>query len=414
MKQKVFPINTATACHLKWNWTTLYLNSGLTRSCHRTSDSILSVENFNDFHNTEIKLADRRMMLKGEWPENSCGYCKNIESKGGVSDRLRHLTLPHTPPKELEYDKTAIHVTPTILEVFFNNTCNLSCLYCNDTLSSSIQAENKKFGPFQSGDVKIVNHDVHFKNLIEPFWRWFETGFKDIKDFKILGGETFFQKELNHFLDYVEKYPNPDCIVGIVTNLMVDKSKLNSYIERFKYLILNKKIKRFDLTVSIDGWGPETEYVRYGLDLKKWEENFEILLKNKWLYVSINHVITSLTLKSLPALIKKLQEWRKIRKIGHYFASVEYASPGLDAETFGATFFQDDINQVLNLLPLDNDEDINAYQYMKGIFDLITAVKTPNLQNAANLIIFLNEIDRRRGTNWRQTFPWLKQFDHVV
>lgn len=414
MTKTVFPIKTATACQLKWNWSTLYLSSGITRSCHRTSESVLTPDNFNTFHNTEIKLNDREMMLKGQWPEKSCHYCKNIEINGGISDRMRHLSLPHSLPKELESNVNAIQVSPTILEVFFNNTCNMSCLYCNSTLSSSIQAENKKFGPFELGEVKIVNVDVHYKNLIDPFWQWFKTGFKDIKEFKLLGGETFFQKELNQFLEYANRYPNPDCVISIVTNLMVDKSKLQDYIKKFKQLIASKKIKRFDLTVSIDCWGVEAEYVRYGLDLKKWEENFELLLENKWLYVNINQTITSLTIKSMPELLKKLQQWRKIRHIGHWFGSVLDAGMWLQAETFGEKIFGDDAKEILQLMPQDSEENKNAYNYMESIFDFILATKTPDLENIKNLIIHLNEMDRRRGTNWRETFTWLTEFDYVV
>jgi hypothetical protein len=36
MEQRYFPIKTATACQLKWNWSTLFLTTGTTSSCHRT------------------------------------------------------------------------------------------------------------------------------------------------------------------------------------------------------------------------------------------------------------------------------------------------------------------------------------------------------------------------------------------
>ena len=38
-----------------------------------------------------------------------------------------------------------------------------------------------------------------------------------------------------------------------------------------------------------------------------------------------------------------------------------------------------------------------------------------NTEQIENLFHFLNEIDRRRGLNWRTTFPWLiEEFKHVV
>ena len=148
MSKTYFPIRTATSCQLKWNWTALYLNGGFSRTCHRTAETPLTPENFNNFHNTDVVLADRRRMLQGLWPETSCSYCRNIEESGGVSDRLRQIDAPDLSPPELVDDASAIQVSPTILEVFFNNTCNLGCLYCTPVLSSVINAENQKFGSF--------------------------------------------------------------------------------------------------------------------------------------------------------------------------------------------------------------------------------------------------------------------------
>ena len=101
---KYFPIRTATACQLKWNWTALYLSGGFSRTCHRTAETTLTPENFNNFHNTEIVLDDRKRMLQGLWPEHSCSYCKDIEESGGVSDRLRQIDIPDIVPDELIHD----------------------------------------------------------------------------------------------------------------------------------------------------------------------------------------------------------------------------------------------------------------------------------------------------------------------
>jgi hypothetical protein len=35
----VFPIQTATACVLKWAWSTIYLGQGTSSSCHRTDQA---------------------------------------------------------------------------------------------------------------------------------------------------------------------------------------------------------------------------------------------------------------------------------------------------------------------------------------------------------------------------------------
>jgi hypothetical protein len=110
----IFPIQTKTACKLKWSWSSIYLTTETTASCHRTHKHKFDVDSFN-FHNTPEEIADREKMLQGEWPAIGCDYCKNIESAGGQSDRITNLELHgFESPPELDHDKNATIVTPTI------------------------------------------------------------------------------------------------------------------------------------------------------------------------------------------------------------------------------------------------------------------------------------------------------------
>lgn len=414
IEKKYFPIKTTTACQLKWNWSTLYLNSGGTASCHRTAISVVNEENFSDFHNTPLKLADRQNMLDGKWPEDSCTYCREIEEAGGISDRERQLSIPDMYPAELEINPTATKISPTILEVYFNNACNLGCLYCDTAgaLSSTIATENKQYGDFKKEGVELVSIDDHFKDLVPHFWEWFPAGFPKIKRMHILGGEPFYQKELDKLLDMIEQYPNPNCELNIITNLMVPKKRIEDFLLKTKKLLIKRKLKRIDITCSIDCWGPEQEYVRWGINLKQWEENFNLLIENKWIYLTINQTISVLTIKTMPELMSKLTEWRKNRKIGQWFSGVTPGPSYLKGEIFGNKEFVIDEETILSMMPQDTSEDKDAYKYMQGIFKQILA-PTQNINEIRNLIIFLNEKDRRRKTNWRQTFPWLIKYEDL-
>jgi pyruvate-formate lyase-activating enzyme len=413
MEKKYFPIKTKTTCQLKWAWSTLYLNTGVTRSCHRTGESVLSPENFFNFHNTPLKIDDRTQMLAGQWPKESCSYCKNIEEAGGTSDRIRSLAIPGHSPNELDTNPTATSVDPTLIEVYFNNTCNLGCLYCTDTLSSSIAAENKKFGNFEKYGVSIKSNDQHFKELVPYFWQWFETGFQKIRRLHVLGGEPFYQREFDHLLQMIEKYPNPDCELNVVTNLMIPTERLANYIEKFKSAILNKHIKRVDITCSIDCWGAEQEYVRHGLKLETWLQNFEFLLSFKWLTLNINQTIMPLTIKTMPDLLSRLADWKKQHPVGHFFSGIFPAPDYLKLEVLGGEIFADDIHKIINMMPTETEQEQEAQNYMTGI--LLPILKyQPDPVQIKNMIIFLDEKDRRRSTNWRQVFPWLAEFEHHV
>jgi sulfatase maturation enzyme AslB (radical SAM superfamily) len=410
MSDKYFPIRTDTSCQLKWAWSTIFLNKGITRSCHRTSESELTEENFINFHNTPIKLADRKDMLEGKWPEKNCSYCREIENIGGVSDRMRQMTIPNLTPVELETDPTATVISPSIVEVYFNNACNLGCLYCDASFSSTIETENKNFGEFKSYGVEIIPTFNHFKDLVPYFWQWFPEGFVKIKRFHILGGEPFFQKEFDKLLDMIEKNPNPNCELNIVTNLMVPKIRIEEFVDRFKKLLTARKLKRIDITCSIDCWGDEQEYVRWGLKLDLWEENFKLLLDNKWLYLNINQTISALTIKTMPTLLSKLADWRKDRQIGHWFSSVTPGPSYLKGEIFGTEEFADTVEEILKLMPMTTEEDKSAYQYMNGILKRILATEQ-NLEEITKLLVYLNEKDRRRNTDWRQIFSWLIKYE---
>ena len=412
---KIFPIHTKTACQLKWTWTTLFLHSGITRSCHRAAESKLSLEEFDNFHNTPRKIHDRETMLQGEWPKGGCEYCHKIELAGGSSDRMLHNVIPDLVPRELETDLTATNVTPRLLEIYLNNTCNLSCLYCHGELSSRINFENNKFN-FQLGDVDL-NKFTSFQIVdniektqpayIKKFWQWMEKNYKELKRIHVLGGEPFYQREFEDFYTFFENHPHPQLEFNVVSNLSIDQNKLQNYIERFKLLIAKKKIRKLEITCSIDCWGPEQEYVRSGLNLENWEENFNYLLDQAWLSININQTITPLTIKTMPNLLVKLKEWKKKKTVSKFFSG---ATPGPDYMKpfiFGGDEFREDFDKIFALMNDNTTQEKEAKKYMQGIWAEIEAAPRDE-KEINNLKFFLNEIDRRRNTNWKELFPWIR------
>lgn len=415
MTKKFFPIKTETSCQWKWAWSTIFLNTGITRSCHRTGESQITPENFFDFHNTPLKLADRQSMLQGEWPEKSCDYCREIEQAGGSSDRIRVTQIPDLAPQELFDNPTLTRVDPTLVEVYFNNTCNMGCLYCGSYLSSTIEQENRKHGAFEKYGVKIAEPPQgHFKDLVPYFWQWMQMGFSKIKRLHVLGGEPLYQKEFEKLLEYIETYPNPDCELNLVTNLMVTPDRLAWFVERFKSLLVSRSLKRIDITCSIDCWGPEQEYVRWGIKMDQWEKNFQYLLEQKWLTLNINQTIMPLTVKTMPDLISRLKQWRKKHPVGHFFSRIYPCPDYLKLDIFGGEFFRDDVERIMEAMPRDTEQDLQALPYMQGIFNHISDTEFDPVR-VRDFLIYLDEKDRRRGCDWRTTFPWLKEVEqHVV
>ncbi len=412
--KKYFPIQTKTACQLKWAWSTIMLPNGVTSSCHRVTPHKFEIKEFN-FHNTPEKIDQRNTMLAGDWPAAGCNYCQRIEeTKVGQSDRQFFLNVPDLTPTELDINPLATTVTPTILEIYLDNTCNLGCLYCNPSFSSRIDTESKRFGTFNKNGVILTSEYQPVddqKIILDQYWEWMKNNASKLKRLHILGGEPFFQPNFKMFFDFFNNYPCPHTEFNIVTNLALPKHKLIDYMSQFKELIFNKKIRRLDITASIDCWGPEQEFTRYGLKLPNWQENFEYLLDQPWIKLNINSTISVLTIKTMPELIIQLNKWGNNRKIEHYFAQV-FDPSFMAPKIFGPNEFKEDFNKILNLMETGSWRGTHAYTHMNGIFATI-ANSEIDKNEILKLITFLDEMDRRRNTDWRKVFSWLIKYEDI-
>jgi pyruvate-formate lyase-activating enzyme len=412
VKNSYFPIKKGVACPLKWSWNTIRLSEATSACCHRVEPIPLKIDNFDNFHNDDVWLEHRKMQLAGKFPQQGCQYCENIEIQGGLSDRLYHMNQADMCPPELNTDPEAIHVTPTVLEVFINNRCNLACIYCDESNSSRIAKENQKFGhivpgelPNQKPIIPIFPKTINYELLLDKFFNYLEKNYQSLRKLNVLGGEPFYQKEFYTLIDVISQYKNQNLNFTIVTNLMVSPDVLASSIEKLKQILVERRLKRVDITVSIDCWGDEQEYVRYGIKLDQWKKNFEYLISHKWLYITINNTITSLTIKTLPDLLNYINELRKIRPIHHAFGLVD-RRPYLHPSIFGPNYFDQDFDNILSIMPDITEQDKLRKQYMTGIKNSLNN-STDDLELKNNLKKYLTEIDRRRGTSWQKTFSWL-------
>lgn len=410
----VFPIKTATACQRKWTESNLWLNDLSSNSCQRITPIKFELKDFDNFHNLSRKVEDRQTMLKGEWPDNGCSYCQKIEQAGGISDRVQFLNYRGATPKELEIDPTAVKVTPKMLQVWAQNTCNMSCIYCNGNFSSQIEKENLKYGEFNSGGVNIPVIKIPTqaaKEYFDRFLIWLDQHVIELTRLMVLGGETLLQHELmTGVLDVFEHRPNPNLEFCIYSNFNVPDSAWNQYIPRILDLQKKGHIKIFDLMASIDCWGPESEYVRSGLDLKKFEQRFAWAADQdpKSLRLYVSETITPMTIKTAPELIEKINYYRKKRPIGHYFSFYYGNQKFQNPDIFAYSMWEKDFEKILKLMPTNDTDQQESKDRMIGIQKYLQQSVEHNYAEIKKLHIYLNELDRRRGTDWQKLFSYLK------
>ena len=317
-------------------------------------------------------------MREGGWPQGGCQYCEKIEAAGGMSDRQYQLHAGHEAdrtPEELLADPSTNEVVPTILEVYFNNVCNMACLYCGSHFSTKWEEENRRFGVFEQGRVRFGYNqqwNPNYERMLADFWRYLDEQdrYKKIRYYQILGGEPFFQKEFDTSLEFWETHPNPELTFNIITNLKVLPKKFRAYIDRFGEMVNNGALKRLQITGSIDAWGPQEEYVRWGLDLAEWQENWEYLLDKDWVVMCINAAITGLTIKTLPDLVQRINGWNAQRNpwnpISFSFMTA-MTPPEMVPDIFGSGVFDEDFDRVLAAMSREKPQDLSAVEHMEGI-----------------------------------------------
>ena len=415
---KPFPIKKGLPCQLKWTHSTVYLTDGVSASCHRVHGDPLEIRDGElNFHNLPAKLEARRKMLRGEWPGHGCEHCKHIEEAGGTSDRMIHLNLEGTTaPPELDTDLEAVDVTPRQLEVYWGNTCQQSCIYCGAHYSSTIQQEEKRFGDFKNEGVEINDwwkKNPKIEEHTELLFKWFEKHLHKLHKIMVMGGEPFLQKETFRFIEFLEKGDYPDLTLVFFSNHNIEHERFKGWIDRLERLQNSGRLDKIQIFFSCDAFGKEGEYVRTGLDLDLAIKNFEHILHNTSIEQAINSALTVTAVPGMPAMVKYINECNKIKPI--YWSMMkanqfdigprEYLYPGI---------FGDKINE-WGLLEAVEMFDTNSHGYPDSVkvshkkFMLGNVqefkMRKPSLLRQKQFKIYLNELDRRRGTNWKNLYP---------
>ena len=418
MKSKPFPIKEGIPCQLKWNHSTVFLTMATTASCHRvTHDPYEFKDNKMNFHNIKTKLEARTKMLKGEWPGRGCEHCKSTEDSGGHSDRMSHLNMQGvTAPKELTNNLNAVNVTPTQLEIYFSNTCNLKCVYCNSKFSSTIDNENRINGEFMDGIVDQFGKHIRIPGKIEinpnikedtdKLFVWLEEHIHELNKVMILGGEPFLQKETERMVELLERTSNPNLTLVVFSNLTVDPARVQKWLARMWKLVEHGKLDNLQVVGSLDCWGPQAEYVRNGLDLNKYVDNMEFILDKTKITPSINSAMMALTIPTLPDLIVQMNKWSKVREV--YWSGMKAGDAGrpyLNPTIFGKDIIPLGIDKAIEVYETNGDAIKEAQlNNLKGI-RTECANTEPDLLQQKLLKLYIKELDRRRNTDYTKLFP---------
>jgi organic radical activating enzyme len=431
-----------TFCLAKWYHTTLYLQTGETHSCYHPPPHPIDVKeiarNPSALHNTSIKKEERREMLKGVQTAG-CQYCWNIENLGKdyISDRHLKSTSIYTPDR-YERASTQSHKTnfnPEYVEISFGNECNFKCGYCHPKASSRFYNEIKQFGPVET----VHNHrcDIDWLKIyereednpyVDAWWKWWPELKKELSILRITGGEPLMHTSTWKLFKEIAQEPMPQLELNINSNMGVKSALVDKMIDHVNDLTENNKIKVFKLYTSIDTWGPRAEYIRTGLDLELWERNLISYLKRTGQPISFMITFNILSVTTFKTLLEKILEWRSLYNVFNRTNQpqmIRFDTPYLkeplqyDMNILPKEYFMPYMQQSLDFMEANlDDKDVNKFnsiefEKFRRVVDYMKNTVYPDeklIEGYCDFYNWFSELDRRRGTNFKKTFPEMKEF----
>ena len=427
-----------TFCLAKWHHTTIYLQSGETHSCYHPAPHTIPLEeiktNPSAIHNTSEKKTQRLLMLNGEKPDG-CQYCWNIEALGidYISDRHERNAGIYTKERfdEIFNEGPDFNINPEYIEVSFGNECNFKCGYCHPKASSAYYKEIKQYGPYpvknhHFGIDKLIIYEEESNPYVDAWWKWWPQVKQTLNILRVTGGEPLLQASTWRLLEDLDKNPLPNLELNINSNLGVKPVLVKRLAEKVEKLRSEGKIRSFKLFTSLDTWGPRAEYIRTGLNLEAWQENFHTYLSTTNNPLTFMITFNVLAVSSFRSFLEKLLEWR---------TQYDWYETGKHRIRFDTPYLKEPLQYDMNILPKEDfmpymDESLafmqanlnnNAsnqfteieYEKFRRVVKYMETTVYPDdklKEGRKDFYNWFTEHDVRRNTNFAETFPEMLEF----
>jgi sulfatase maturation enzyme AslB (radical SAM superfamily) len=234
-------------------------------------------------------------MLANVLPD-ACALCAEQEAQGSQSMRQKsnaeYKIFEQYADKMLDYYNYP-PAQPIELELQLTNLCNLKCLMCFETESSSIYSENKtlKIHQINSKDYAVTSEEI------TQVKEWIKTQPRLIN---LRGGEPFIVPEIKRLLKWaIDSKLLANTQVHITTN----GTRLDS-----EWLDILTAIPQLRVMVSIDAVGELNDYIRFGSKWETIEKNVQAISAIPRVELVVHASIQNLNILSIGQLINWCRE----------------------------------------------------------------------------------------------------------
>ena len=365
-------------------------------------------------------------MLNGSRPVE-CDYCWGVEDNSDLfSDRIFKSSEDWSRPymQEIKALDWRDDYNPKYVEVAFSNACNFKCSYCSPAYSSQWMEEIQEHGAYPTLDrfndlqYLVDEHKMPLKHselnpYTEAFWKWWPDLYKDLNTFRITGGEPLLSKDTWGVLDYIIENPNPNLELAINSNCVLPDKLFDKFIEKIKIIQETNAVKRFTLFTSAEAYGAKAEYIRHGMDYNIWLENCDKFLSEvPKVNFSIMSTYNALSVTSYMECLKDVL----IMKLKHFDEerSINLDIPYLDNPKWMSvrilpTTYKDQIVKQINYMQSNHCEGKGFHGWEIAKLERIQYLfgEEREQNHLKDFALFFDEHDKRRNTNFLDTFPEL-------
>jgi radical SAM protein with 4Fe4S-binding SPASM domain len=334
-------MTTNVYCTAPWNGITIR-EDGAVRTCCIGADSLgnLNETSIQDIEKSPV-LEEIKNSLLNNTPHKNCRACHQADLVSGYSSLRDHYNTAYPTINE---DRLSF------VDLRWNNTCNLHCLYCSPGASSTWA---EKLNVVSLRPVKPYQDE-----LLE----WVLNKIDTIKEIMLVGGEPMLMKQNYVLFSTLPK----DTQISIITNLSYDITKLPCLPD-----LLSRPAENILWNISLENIGQKFEYIRSGAEWELVEKNLKFLIKHWPDSVSIAIVYCLFSAFDLPVTIQQLNSLG-IKKIklnpveGHKTINVAYLPTDIkqqakDSLILAAELHRNSINpNDVDLYPLNGVDEIIA------------------------------------------------------
>lgn len=396
-------------CANKWTYLYVDFHSNIVRNCYNVPPRKVTEEELDqygaDFFFNHPYEIDRRQEKLDNIKHSDCDNCWSCETRGVRSQRKPE------PFYEAHRSRFGIprgtQALPTFLEIYFNNTCDLKCVYCNDSSSSQWATELKKYN-----EIAIHREDNTNGKLKKTFYQWFEQeGSKEILTYNILGGEPLVQNEFYEFIEYLlnilKQTPNRHGIkpeLALFTNGNTPQKYMEKWLSLLETLQEHISIR---IDFSNESIGARSEFIRSNLSWETFEKNVNRTIgaaKGKDIRIRLACTHTALSIPKFLDYLKWARNLELTHNVNLEFGSNSVVQPRYLSPWNLTENFKEDISKTIQWI------DENA-PHWKDYSDYLLTVREGlgkyNLEDLKSIPEFVEKMKVRRGLNFLETFPEL-------